>query len=92
MTQPGNGNIGQLNNNETRAEHAAASTAGPLRAKPAMPMPPARPRWAPERDPLGCALFLLSEPAGVFHTSHRFHGSDGVARLPRLAHTAFYNA
>jgi len=40
----------------------------------------------------GCALFLLSEPAGVFHTSHRFHGSDGVARFPRLAHTAFYNA
>ena len=35
---------------------------------------------------------ILSEPAGVFHTSHRFHGSDGVARFPRLAHTAFYNA
>ena len=60
MTQPGNGNIGQLNNNETRAEHRAARRRPPrANANPAMPMPPARPRWAPERDPLGCALFFI---------------------------------
>ena len=83
MTQPGNGNIGQLNNNETRAEHG-----GPRRPRAMSPMPPARPS-APRWD---ARFFLLSEPAAVFHTSHRFHGSDGVARFPRLAHTAFYNA
>ena len=92
MTQPGNGNIGQLNNNETRAEHRAARRRPPRAETRPCRCPPRARDGRPSATRWDARFFLLSEPAAVFHTSHRFHGSDGVARFPRLAHTAFYNA
>ena len=45
-------------------------------------------RAAPERPWNGMrAFFIIYEPAGVFHTSHRFHGSDPASPGSRVSHT-----
>ena len=75
MTQPGNGNIGQLNNNEMRAEHAGAAR-----------WRPDSDPWGSFGDPGDARLFYYLNPRAC---SIQATGFTGATASPgsRVSHT-----